>query len=101
MGYGANGCQRLAAKTEGPDGKQVLLGLQLGGSMPLERQRHLGRRDPRSVVGHLDQAATTALDAHADGACPGIEGVLDQLLDDRRGSFNHLTGGDGGGDVFG
>ena len=52
------------------------------------------RGDAAAVVLHADEATTALphLDANVGGA--GVEAVLDQLLDGRRGTLDHLAGGD-------
>ena len=40
------------------------------------------------------------LDVNRQPTRPGVDGVLDQLLDDRRGSLDHFPGGNLVGEVF-
>ena len=62
--------------------------------MPRERERQLLRLDAAAVIAHPDQARATALDVDLDAAGTGIEAVLDELLDDRRRTLDHLARGD-------
>src|SRR2546422_4137303 len=91
--------QRLAAEPERPYADQVggLADLARG----VARQRQLGVRPahPRTVIAHPDQALPAVLDLDPDRARTGVERVLDQLLDDRRRSLDHLARGDLVGDL--
>src|SRR5690606_5936936 len=58
-----------------------------------ERQRELVGRDAAAVVAHADELRPARLELDADRPRPGIERVLDQLLDHRRGALHHLAGG--------
>ena len=51
----------------------------------------VGRDHAAAVVDHSHQAAAAALDLDDDGARAGVEGVLAQLLDHRRGPLHHLA----------
>ena len=78
--------QGLAAEAERSELAQVLQPLQLTGSVALESEGRLGGGDAEAVVGDADQARAAALDLDLDGAGTAVDGVLDQLLDDRGGS---------------
>ena len=62
--------------------------------MALEREDGVARGHAAAVVGDPDQrpAAGVALDGDRPGT--GIQGVVDQLLDDRGRALDHLAGGD-------
>jgi hypothetical protein len=47
----------------------------------LQRDRKIGRSDPRAVVAHPDQLTATGHDLDPDRMCAGIERVFDQLFD--------------------
>jgi hypothetical protein len=47
-----------------------------------------------TVVGHLNQAAAAVEDADVNPRGPGVERVLDQLLDHAGGPLDALAGGD-------
>ena len=85
--------QRLAAKAQNGDLLQLLVD-ELGGGVALERQRQLLRRHAAAVVGDLDQRLAAGLQRHLDPAGAGVDRVLDQLLDHRGRSLDHLAGGD-------
>ena len=54
-----------------------------------------------AVVGDADQLASAPLDLDADAGSSGIEGILQQLLDDRSRPVHHLAGGDLVGNLVG
>ena len=85
--------QRLAAKAEQGDPDQLVV-VELGGGVALHRERELVRRDAAAIVGDRDQRSPAAAQLHRDPRRPGIDRVLDQLLDRGRGPLDHLTGGD-------
>ena len=62
--------------------------------MPLDGQRQFVGRNARAVVRHADQRQPAGDRHHLDLARAGIDGVLDQLLDDAGRPLDHLTGGD-------
>jgi len=66
--------------------------------MPRKRQGHLLRRDAAAVIAHPDQLATALGHVDVDAPRPGIQGVLHQLLDDRRGPLHHFASGNLRGD---
>ena len=49
---------------------------------------------PASVVPHEDALDASSLELHLDARGPGVQRVLDQLLDDGGRPFHHLSGGD-------
>ena len=69
--------------------------------MPLERELRVVAIHPRTIVAHANQRLPAVLQLDADRAGAGVEGVLDQLLDDRRRPFDDLTGRDLIGDIGG
>ena len=85
--------QRLAAETERVDPRQIVV-RQLGGRVPLDRQRELFRRHAASVVGDRDQRPPAVAQHHVDAPRAGVDRVLDQLLDRRGGALHHLARGD-------
>jgi hypothetical protein len=48
----------------------------------------------RAVILNLDHALAAVDELDADLRGPGVERVLDELLDDRNGAFDDLAGGD-------
>ena len=57
-------------------------------------QRQVARGDAGAVVDNLDQVEAAAFDVDRDAGRARIDGVLDELLDDRRRAFDDLAGGD-------
>ena len=53
----------------------------------------LGGGDAAAVVGNPDEAHAAVLDLHGQGVRPGVDSVLHELLDHRRGPLHHLAGG--------
>ena len=90
---GADGGQGFAPKTQGGDIAQVLVG-QLGGGVALDGQGQLVGRHAGAVVGHRDEDLAAFAHHHVDARGAGVEAVLDQFLDRRRGALHHLAGGD-------
>ena len=56
---------------------------------------------PTAVVLDPDQLAPAARRGDDDAAAPGVDGVLDQLLDDARRPLDHFAGGDAVDQVLG
>ena len=65
--------------------------------MTLQRQRHFIGGDAMTVIGNFNHAPTGFFDGDGDRFRTGIEGIFDQLLNHRCGSFDHFAGGDLGG----
>jgi hypothetical protein len=86
--------QGFAAEAERGHGFQIVQRGDLAGGVARHCQRQLVRRDAAAVVADADQADTAFFQVDVDAAGAGIERVLDQLLDHRRGAFDHLAGGD-------
>ena len=91
---GADRRQRLAAEAERRDRLQILVVLELGGRVALERQRQLLRRHADAVVADADQRASAVAQVDGDGGGAGVERVLDQLLDGGGRTLDDLAGGD-------
>ena len=62
--------------------------------MAQERQVDLLRGHADPVVGHPDELAARVLQLHGDGARPGVDRVLHQLLDHRGRPLHDLARGD-------
>ena len=99
VGDGRDACQRFAAKAERLDHGEIRQRGQLARRVPDERQRELISRDAGAVVADADRRLARATDVDADPACPGVERVLDQLLDHRGRALDHLASGDRVGDL--
>ncbi len=68
--------------------------------MAVDGKRQIGPRHALAVVGHANKAAAPAIGENVDTACPGIERVFDQFLDDARRPFDHLARGDAVDEAF-
>lgn len=86
--------QGLAAEAQGADRLEVVEAGDLAGRMPRHRQRQFIRRYTAAVVADADQADAALLQVDVDARGPGVERVLDQLLDHRGRAFDHFAGGD-------
>ena len=62
--------------------------------MALYRQDEIVAVHAASIVGDADQAQAAAIRHHVDAGSTGVDGVLDQLLDDARRALDHLARGD-------
>ena len=87
--------QRLTAKTERLDGDEVGKLAQLAGRMADERDSKLRGRNAGAVVADSNRGLPRPAHVDADAPRARVEGVLDELLDDRSRSLDHLAGGDG------
>jgi len=86
--------QRLAAESQRGHALEVVERADLAGGVPLQRQREFVGRDAAAVVADEDAAHAALLDAQFDRRGARVDRVLEQLLDDRCGPFDHLAGGD-------
>jgi hypothetical protein len=86
--------QRLAAEPERHDRSKVLGPPDLAGRMPLERKTRIVGLHAFPIVLDPDLFLPAKLEMDAYAARTGVNGVLDELLDDRRGTLDDLAGGD-------
>src|SRR5439155_19009326 len=82
LGHGGDAWERLAQKAERLDPAQVVLD-QLARRVPLAREPELVRRNAHPIVAHPNELEATASYVNPDLARSGVQGVLDQLFDDR------------------
>ena len=92
--HGGNRGESFAAKAERRDRLEVGRGRDLGCRVPRERQREILALDAGAVVGNADELDAAAGQIDVDRARAGVEAVLQQLLQRRRGPLDHLAGGD-------
>ena len=90
----ADARQGLSPEAHRADVEQAGVVDELARRVRRERQRHLGRGDAAAVVDHADERPPAVLDLDRDLRRPGVDGVLDELLDDRRRPLDHLAGRD-------
>jgi hypothetical protein len=86
-----DGGQCFAPEAERPHAEQVVQIAQFARRVALEGERDLVRVDTAAVVGDADTLQSAAAHIDDDLSRPGIERVLDQLLDDRCGRLDHLA----------
>ena len=99
MRHRADGGQRLAAKPQRIDGEEVFA-VELRGRVALDREHQVGLCHAHAVVGDADQAAAAAVSRDVDVRRPGVECVLDKLLNGARRAFDHFPGSDAVDDRF-
>ena len=99
-GDGGNGGQSLAAEPEGPDAVEVFLGQDLAGGMAHERVADIVPQDAGAVVGHPHVGDASVSDLHRQRSGTRVDGVLHQLFDDGRRTFDDFAGGNEVRDVF-
>ncbi len=80
--------QGLAAEAERADAQQVFV-IELGGGMPLHGEREIGSGHATAIVGDADPTPSAAIGEDVDPARAGIDGVLNQFLDDARGTLDY------------
>ena len=85
--------QRLAAKSERPDGRQIVGVPDLARRMPFDRQPRIIRLHPFSVVLDADLLLAAELDVNREAPRAGVDRVLDELLDDGGGALDDFAGG--------
>ena len=86
--------QRLPAKAHGDHRLQVQQRRDLAGGMAAQRHRQLGAGNATAVILHRDQPHAAREQPHRDLGRAGIEGVVSQFADHRRGPFDHFASGD-------
>jgi hypothetical protein len=84
--------QRLAAKAHRDQPFEIVERRDLARRMPRQSERQFVARDAAAVVADADQSRAAAFDVDRDRARPGIERVLDELLDDRGRPLHDLSG---------
>ena len=85
--------QRLAAEAEAGDPVDRVV-RQLRRRMPLQREAHLVRAHPGTVVGDLDQLEPAGVKPHRDLFAPGIERVFHKFFERACRTLDHLARGD-------
>jgi len=61
----------------------------------------LGGGGAGAVVADADEFDAALFEFHDDAVRAGVDGVLDEFLDDAGGAFHHLAGGDTIDEMFG
>ncbi len=97
----SNRGQRLAAKSQGRDGEQIVGCAQFRGGVPLKRQQRIVAVHSLPVVADADQPPPAGLDLDANAIGARVQCVLQQLLDHRGRPVHHLAGSDLVGNLVG
>ena len=90
----SDGRQGLAAEAESGDAQQVVRARELAGGVTLEGEHGVVMQHAAAVVGDADEAPSSACDLDAQMSRTGVDGVLEQLLDDRGRTLHDLSGRD-------
>jgi hypothetical protein len=91
----------LAAEAKGGDGGEVEAGAYFAGGVAFEAEEGIVAVHAGAVVDDADGGGAAAADHDLNLAGSGVEGVLDELFDDRGGTLDDLAGGDLAGDLLG
>ena len=91
VGNGRNGGECLPAKAFRRKRKQIVGRLEFGGGVAFKTHPRILRAHPRPVVQHLNGRAPGIHHVHFNRRRASIDGVLDQLLHDRRGSLDDFA----------
>jgi len=86
--------QRLAAKAQRADLRQLARVAQLAGRVAHDRQQQVVGMDALAVVTHRDKPEPALLELNIDAARASVDRVVDQLLDHRRRPLDDLARGD-------
>ena len=89
--HGGDGGQGLATEAHGMEGEEVVGLADLRGGMALEGQTGIGLGHAAAVVDDLDGRATGIDNDDIDDGGTGINGILDQLLDDGSRTLDDLA----------
>src|SRR6266851_2927151 len=99
--HGGDRGQRFATKSERGDADEIGRRANLARGVTLQGELRILAIHPRTVVAHADQRLAAVLELDPYGVRAGIEGILDELLDDRCGTLDDLAGGNLIGDIPG
>ena len=86
--------ESLAAKPQGCNVRKISCRSQFAGSVPRDREFDVFKLHATSVVRDMYGMSAALHDVDDDGACAGVDGVFNQFLYHRRGTFDHLSRGD-------
>ncbi len=94
LGYGSNGGECLAAEAHGVEGKEVRRLSDLRGGVALECHVGIFGRHAAPIVDDLYQLSTCLAQHHLYVGGMRVDGIFEQLLDDRGGTLHHFAGSD-------
>jgi len=93
-GDGGDRRERLAPEAEAADPFEVGEAGDLARGVAVEGEERVVAPHPAAVVADGDPPLATALELDLDRPRPGVESVLDELLEHRGGALDDLAGGD-------
>ena len=91
---GRNGCKRLAAKAQRIDPFEFAQAGDFARSMSGQREWELLIWNPTAIVGHQNSADSPVVYSQRNYPTAGIDGIFEELFNDRRRALNHLSGCD-------
>ena len=91
LGYCAYRGQCLSAKPHRTQGEEIICRAYLGSGMTLESHPGIRLAHTLAIVNHLYQRASGILYEYLYISSTGIHSILHKLLDDRRGTLDHLS----------
>ena len=92
--HGSHRRQCFPPEAEGQDGIQIGFLCDLAGSVTQECSGDILPCHTAAVIDDAHEGRTAAFDLDSDMPCAGINGIFDQLLNDRSRTFNDLAGSD-------
>src|SRR6185312_2062266 len=96
-----NGRQSLAAKAKSIDIEQVFRVLDFGSCVALKGEQRVITHHATAIVDYLKKLLAAAFDLNPNPSGAGVNGVFQQLFQNRCRTLHHLSGGDFVGYVFG
>ena len=94
LGDGGDRRQRFPTEAVRGDGLEVVERPELRGGVALERQLGVAPAHALAIVAHADEPGPSLFDLDVHAARPGVERVLDELLDDGPRPLDDLAGRD-------
>ena len=91
---GRNGCKCFTAKAQRIDPFEFAQTGDFARGVSGQRERELLVWNPTAIVGYLNSANSPLVYSQRNHPTAGIDSIFEELFDDRRGSLNHLSGGD-------
>ena len=92
IGNGGNAGQGLSPKPHRLHLEEVFAASNLAGGVPLKGQLNVVAGDPVAVINHPDAIEAGVLHNNVDPLTVGVQSVLNQFLNDRGRTLNHLPG---------
>ena len=92
--HGTDRGHRLPPETERAHPKQVVHRMNFRSGVPFETEANILLAHAAAIVDNLYQGAPGVLDNYPNPVGPRVDGVVEELFDDRGGSLNDFPGGD-------